>query len=220
MKFQIKGFDFVINLENSINVLVIENKRAYREVVNTLLNELDIKNGKILISNGNELLEPYKYLFTFYDYYSFDINKYCLTKLYKKIRENALEEYFDETNTMKNKIEEYVYKIIEDYGEYLEINGEIDIISILKSVDVKIKKYSGISIDKLIDYMNIIAELFNIYIFYFINLKDIFSEEELIEFYKYVRYNSFVIVLVENKKSKILETENTFLIDEDLCEIY
>ncbi|WP_393924787.1 P-loop NTPase family protein [Sneathia vaginalis] len=47
-----------------------------------------------------------------------------------------------------------------------------------------------------------------------------FSEEELIEFYKYVRYNSFVIVLVENKKSKILETENTFLIDEDLCEIY
>ena len=76
MKFQIKGFDFVINLENSINVLVIENKRAYREVVNTLLNELDIKNGKILISHGNELLEPYKYLFTFYDYYSFDINKY------------------------------------------------------------------------------------------------------------------------------------------------
>lgn len=220
MNLQIKGFDFLINLENNINVLVIENKKFYREIVNTLLNKLDIKNGNILVSNETELLEPHKNLFTFYDYYSFDINKYCLTKLYKKIRENTLEEYFDETNIMKHKIEEYIYKIIEDYGEYLEINGEIDIVSMLKSLDVKIKNYPEISINKLIDYMCIIAELFNIYNFCFINLKDIFSEEELIEFYKYIRYNDFKVVLVENKKSKILKTENTFLIDEDLCEIY
>ena len=153
MNFQIKGFDFLINLENNINVLVIENKKFYREIVNTLLNKLDIKNGNILLSNETELLEPHKNLFTFYDYYSFDINKYCLTKLYKKIRENTLEEYFDETNIMKHKIEEYIYKIIEDYGEYLEINGEIDIVSMLKSLDVKIKNYPEISIDKLIDYM-------------------------------------------------------------------
>lgn len=220
MNLQIKGFDFLINLENNINVLVIENKKFYREIVNTLLNKLDIKNGNILLSNETELLEPHKNLFTFYDYYSFDINKYCLTKLYKKIRENTLEEYFDETNIIKHKIEEYIYKIIEDYGEYLEINGEIDIVSMLKSLDVKIKNYPEISIDKLIDYMCIISELFNIDNFCFINLKDIFSEEELIEFYKYIRYNDFKVVLVENKKSKILKTENIFLIDEDLCEIY
>lgn len=220
MNLQIKGFDFLINLENNINILVIENKKFYREIVNTLLNKLDIKNGNILLSNETELLEPHKNLFTFYDYYSFDINKYCLTKLYKKIRENTLEEYFDETNIIKHKIEEYIYKIIEDYGEYLEINGEIDIVSMLKSLDVKIKNYPEISIDKLIDYMCIISELFNIDNFCFINLKDIFSEEELIEFYKYIRYNDFKVVLVENKKSKILKTENTFVIDEDLCEIY
>ncbi|MDK9580611.1 type II-A CRISPR-associated protein Csn2 [Sneathia sanguinegens] len=220
MNLQIKGFDFLINLENNINILVIENKKFYREIVNTLLNKLDIKNGNILLSNETELLEPHKNLFTFYDYYSFDINKYCLTKLYKKIRENTLEEYFDETNIIKHKIEEYIYKIIEDYGEYLEINGEIDIVSMLKSLDVKIKNYPEISIDKLIDYMCILSELFNIDNFCFINLKDIFSEEELIEFYKYIRYNDFKVVLVENKKSKILKTENTFVIDEDLCEIY
>lgn len=220
MNLQIKGFDFLINLENNINILVIENKKFYREIVNTLLNKLDIKNGNILLSNETELLEPHKNLFTFYDYYSFDINKYCLTKLYKKIRENTLEEYFDETNIIKHKIEEYIYKIIEDYGEYLEINGEIDIVSMLKSLDVKIKNYPEISIDKLIDYMCIISELFNIDNFCFINLKDIFSEEELIEFYKYIRYNDFKVILVENKKSKILKTENTFVIDEDLCEIY
>ena len=80
MNFQIKGFDFLINLENNINILVIENKKFYREIVNTLLNKLDIKNGNILLSNETELLEPHKNLFTFYDYYSFDINKYCLTK--------------------------------------------------------------------------------------------------------------------------------------------
>lgn len=220
MNFQVKGFDFNINLEENINVLVIENKEFYREICNSLLNEKTIRDGKILISNDTELLIPDKYIFTFYDYYSWDINKYCISKIYKKINEYAQLEYDENTNIIKSKIENYIYDIIEPYQEFLEIEKEIDVLDILKSYGVRIKQFNQLCLDKIINYINIIYEIFGINIFFFINLKDNFTNEEILELYKYIMYNNIKIVLVQNIKTKALYNENIFIIDEDLCEIY
>ena len=84
MKLQLKNFNFSIDLDEKINTIIIENKIEYRKIVNSFVNELNIRDGNILLSKDIELLVPDKYIFTFYDYFTFDINKYALTKLYKK----------------------------------------------------------------------------------------------------------------------------------------
>ncbi len=221
MKLQLKNFNFNVDLDDKINTIIIENTIEYRKIVNSFINELNVKDGNILLSKDIELLMPDKYLFTFYDYFSFDINKYALNKFYKKLKEISMLEYSSETSNLKNKIEEYVYKITKEYDLYLDISCDLDIIEILKSLNVKIKQYDKLSLDKIINYMNIISEIFNIKHFVFISLKNYFTEKEILDFYKYIIYNEFNIVLVEPNNVKTVQTkEKTYIIDKDLCEIY
>lgn len=221
MKLQLKNFNFNVDLDDKINTIIIENTIEYRKIVNSFINELNIKDGNILLSKDIELLMPDKYLFTFYDYFSFDINKYALNKFYKKLKEISMLEYSSETSNLKNKIEEYVYKITKEYDLYLDISCYLDIIEILKSLNVKIKQYDKLSLDKIINYMNIISEIFNIKHFVFISVKNYFTEKEILDFYKYIIYNEFNVVLVEPNNVKTIQTkEKTYIIDKDLCEIY
>lgn len=221
MKLQLKNFNFNVDLDDKINTIIIENTIEYRKIVNSFINELNIKDGNILLSKDIELLMPDKYLFTFYDYFSFDINKYALNKFYKKLKEISMLEYSSETSNLKNKIEEYVYKITKEYDLYLDISCDLDIIEILKSLNVKIKQYDKLSLDKIINYMNIISEIFNIKYFVFISVKNYLTEKEILDFYKYIIYNEFNVVLVEPNNVKTIQTkEKTYIIDKDLCEIY
>ena len=89
MKLQFKNFNFCVDLDEKINTIIIKNKIKYKKIVNSFVNELNIRDGNILLSKDIELLVPDKYIFIFYDYFTFDINKYALTKFYKKLKEIA-----------------------------------------------------------------------------------------------------------------------------------
>jgi CRISPR-associated protein, csn2 family len=221
LKLQLRNFNFILDLEENINVIVIENKIEYRKFVNSFVNELNIRDGNILLSKDIELLVPEKYIFTFYDYFTFDINKYALNKFYKKLKEISMVDFSFETANLKSKIEEYVYNITKQYDMYLEISCDLDVTEILKSLNVKIKQYSELLLDKIINYINVINEIFDIKYFVFISLKEYFSDSEIIDFYNYINYNDFKVVLVEpNNKNNFQTKEKIYVIDEDLCEIY
>ena len=221
MKLQLRNFNFILDLEENINVIVIENKIEYRKFVNSFVNELNIRDGNILLSKDIELLVQEKYIFTFYDYFTFDINKYALNKFYKKLKEISMVDFSFETANLKSKIEEYVYNITKQYDMYLEISCDLDVTEILKSLNVKIKQYSELLLDKIINYINVINEIFDIKYFVFISLKEYFSDSEIIDFYNYINYNDFKVVLVEpNNKNNFQTKEKIYVIDEDLCEIY
>ena len=197
MKLQLRNFNFMLDLEENINVIVIENKIEYRKFVNSFVNELNIRDGNILLSKDIELLVPEKYIFTFYDYFTFDINKYALNKFYKKLKEISMVDFS------------------------FEISCDLDVTEILKSLNVKIKQYSELLLDKIINYINVINEIFGIKYFVFISLKEYFSDREIIDFYNYINYNDFKVVLVEpNNKNNFQTKEKIYVIDEDLCEIY
>lgn len=221
MKLQLRNFNFMLDLEENINVIVIENKMEYRKFVNSFVNELNIRDGNILLSKDIELLVPEKYIFTFYDYFTFDINKYALNKFYKKLKEISIVDFSFETANLKTNIEEYVYNITKQYDMYLDISCDLDVAEILKSLNVKIKQYSELLLDKIINYINVINEIFGIKYFVFISLKEYFSDSEIIDFYNYINYNDFKVVLVEpNNKNNFQTKEKIYVIDEDLCEIY
>ena len=221
MKLQLRNFNLMLDLEENINVIVIENKIEYRKFVNSFVNELNIRDGNILLSKDIELLVPEKYIFTFYDYFTFDINKYALNKFYKKLNAISMVDFSFETANLKSKIEEYVYNITKQYDMYLDISCDLDVTEILKSLNVKIKQYSELLLDKIINYINVINEIFGIKYFVFISLKEYFSDSEIIDFYNYINYNDFKVVLVEpNNKNNLQTKEKIYVIDEDLCEIY
>lgn len=70
------------------------------------------------------------------------------------------------------------------------------------------------------EYMKMQRSFFGKEVFVFVNLKSCFSEEEIENFYQWVFYNKFKVLLLESFQREIpLKDENTVIIDKDLCEI-
>ena len=54
MIFQYKGFNFKLNFEEkNIFSLIVENKRAYRKIIEDLVNNSNIEDGNIILSKNN-----------------------------------------------------------------------------------------------------------------------------------------------------------------------
>ena len=58
-------------------------------------------------------------------------------------------------------------------------------------------------------------------IFFFINIENFLSEDELLEFSKFIVYNKYKVVFLENfYRNKLSDDDNLIIIDNDLCEIF
>ena len=57
MTFQYKGFNFKIDFEEkNIFSLIVENKRAYRKIIEDLVNNSNIEDGDIILSKKKKFL--------------------------------------------------------------------------------------------------------------------------------------------------------------------
>ena len=64
-------------------------------------------------------------------------------------------------------------------------------------------------------------ELLGYEIFFFINLENFLSNDELVEFSKFILYNKYRVVFLENfNRNRLFDDDNLIIIDNDLCEIF
>ena len=220
MIFQYKGFNFKIDLEDkSIFSLIIENKKLYRKIVEDLINNISIDDGNIILSKNNKLIVPEKEIFVFSDYFNFDVNKFVLNKYYKELKNLSENDFFDETVEIKEVLRNYVTKLVEN--EYsIKLEEDLDISQILKAFGVKFQRNEDLLLN-LFEWIKILNELLGYEIFFFINLENFLSDDELVEFSKFILYNKYKVVFLENfNRNKLFDDDNLIIIDNDLCEIF
>ena len=220
MIFQYKGFNFKIDLEDkSIFSLIIENKKLYRKIIEDLINNTSIDDGNIILSKNNKLIVPEKEIFVFSDYFNFDINKFVLNKYYKELKNLSENDFFDETLEIKEVLRDYVTKLVEN--EYsIKLEEDLDISQILKAFGVKFQRNEDLLLN-LFEWIKILNELLGYEIFFFINLENFLSDDELVEFSKFILYNKHRVVFLENfNRNKLFDDDNLIIIDNDLCEIF
>ena len=220
MIFQYKGFNFKIDFEDkSIFSLIIENKKLYRKVIEDLINNIIIDDGNIILSKNNKLIVPEKEIFVFSDYFNFDVNKFVLNKYYKELKNLSENEFFDETVEIKETLRNYVTKLIEN--EYsVKLEEDLDISQILKAFGIKFQRNEDLLLN-LFEWIKILNELLGYEIFFFINLENFLSDDELVEFSKFILYNKYKVVFLENfNRNKLFDDDNLIIIDNDLCEIF
>ena len=216
MIFQYKGFNFKIDFENkSIFSLIIEN----RKIIEDLINNTSIDDGNIILSKNNKLIVPEKEIFVFSDYFNFDINKFVLNKYYKELKNLSENDFFDETLEIKEVLRDYVTKLVEN--EYsIKLEEDLDISQILKAFGVKFQRNEDLLLN-LFEWIKILNELLGYEIFFFINLENFLSNDELVEFSKFLLYNKYRVVFLENfNRNKLFDNDNLIIIDSDLCEIF
>ena len=220
MIFQYQGFNFKIDFENkSIFSLIIENKKLYRKIIEDLINNISIDDGNIILSKNNKLIVPEKEIFVFSDYFNFDVNKFVLNKYYKELKNLSENEFFDETVEIKETLRNYVTKLIEN--EYsVKLEEDLDISQILKAFGIKFQRNEDLLLN-LFEWIKILNELLGYEIFFFINLENFLSDDELVEFSKFILYNKYKVVFLENfNRNKLFDDDNLIIIDNDLCEIF
>ena len=220
MIFQYKGFNFKIDFEDkSIFSLIIENKKLYRKVIEDLINNISIDDGNIILSKNNKLIVPEKEIFVFSDYFNFDVNKFVLNKYYKELKNLSENEFFDETVEIKEALRNYVTKLIEN--EYsIKLEEDLDISQILRAFGIKFQRNEDLLLN-LFEWIKILNELLGYEIFFFINLENFLSDDELVEFSKFILYNKYRVVFLENfNRNKLFDDDNLIIIDNDLCEIF
>lgn len=220
MIFQYKGFNFKIDFEDkSIFSLIIENKKLYRKIIEDLINNISIDDGNIILSKNNKLIVPEKEIFVFSDYFNFDVNKFVLNKYYKELKNLSENDFFDETLKIKEVLRNYVTKLVEN--EYsIKLEEDLDISQILKAFGVKFQRNEDLLLN-LFEWIKILNELLGYEIFFFINLENFLSDDELVEFSKFILYNKYRVVFLENfNRNKLFDDDNLIIIDNDLCEIF
>ena len=220
MIFQYKGFNFKIDFEDkSIFSLIIENKKLYRKVIEDLINNIIIDDGNIILSKNNKLIVPEKEIFVFSDYFNFDVNKFVLNKYYKELKNLSENDFFDETVEIKEVLRNYVTKLVEN--EYsIKLEEDLDISQILKAFGVKFQRNEDLLLN-LFEWIKILNELLGYEIFFFINLENFLSDDELVEFSKFILYNKYKVVFLENfNRNRLFDDDNLIIIDNDLCEIF
>ena len=220
MIFQYKGFNFKIDFEEkNIFSLIVENKRAYRKIIEDLVNNSNIEDGNIILSKNNKLVMPEKEIFVFLDYFNFDINKFVLNKYYKELKNLSENEFLNETLEIKEILKDYINKLIEN-NYSLKFEDDLDVSQILKAFSIKFERSEDLLLN-LFEWLKILNELLGYEIFFFINLENFLSENELLEFSKFIVYNEYKVVFLENfYRNKLSDNDNLIVIDNDLCEIF
>lgn len=204
--------------ENKNTVLVLENKKFFRNFLFDLKNQINGLSGEIVISEDYEPIR-FKDICLLNDYINIDMNeKAILNKVYSDLLSISEKDLQKETEEFKLTALQYFSTLISKSDIELFFD-DIDFSNLLKSLKIRVED-NEVFLEKILDLIKIYTLMFGYKLIVFINLKEFVSEEELSEIYKYCNYNKINIMLIENFQKNPLPNEKIIIIDDDLCEIY
>lgn len=210
-----------INLDNCALTIEIENPILLAKIIDDLRGvsvdniEIAFESSKKLIKNSDiEVLIDYQGL-------TFN-NKSILNKIIGKI-ENEFKADYAKTikfNELSNNFKSAIIRLLDSIDIELEFDEEPEIRDALNYIKVKPENYDDSLTDKIMQYINIAAELCMFKVICFVNLKAFIDKMNVEKIIQYSLYKKQPIVLLEYKHSDfLLENEKKLLIDNDFCDI-
>lgn len=210
-KIYIKQIDSIYKLKEYYNIIVVDNKTLFRDLV---LNYED----ELIISNSNEILQYNKKVITIHNHFDINLNETKITKeLYKRIEKMIKtkyeKEYYELTSLSFNLLDLLVF----DFDNEFEYDTNMDMNKLLSSFNIKFNEIESKNYLQLLKkYLNIIVELFGIQAVITYNLSNFLLEEEIKVLNQDLINNGiYIIDIVYNsfvpKECQLLE------INEDFC---
>ena len=208
--------------ENYINVLVIENRSLFYNLINEIIMQIEGNDGNWVLSEESKILAINKTVSILVDYFRINYNsRSIIAKLYSNLKDLAnSSEFFIATNDIKQALIEYIEKLTYDTQLPVDINTDFDFQSIFKTFDVRLLDDNLNLVDTLNTYLNISRDLTDNKLTIFVNLFDYLNDEDIITFYNNINYSKHNVIFLENKFiKKRADNEIVHIIDNDLCEI-
>jgi CRISPR-associated protein Csn2 len=215
----VKNIEFV---ENEVNVLLVENKHYFSDLIGELYRQIDGEEGKFVLSEKNKIINISKSVEAVSDVFSVDINnRKILNALYAEVDKlSQNEDNFVNTAETVSTVFAYIAHIADETELNLEYEQTLSASELCKAVGLRFSKDYESLTERLADYLLMMSEVLKVKCFVFVNLKTFLNKEELTLLYDFTFANKINILLLENVDTYILPCEKLLIIDEDLCEIY
>ena len=216
----------IIFSEECINVLQIQDKKLFANVINSLNDNINgIQNTKeriIILDNDTEIKMEKEALMVI-DLFNIDFNqKKIQSALYKKKKKIYKQEFerMSEFQTLFQKLQLNVLDVFNEFPFEFNYKDSIGIQEYLKLLGLKISNNKGEIIDKIFSLIDAVEYLSVAKLLIFVNLKLYLSDDELNEIYKYAMYKKVNILLIETGEEKEpIKNEKILFVDSDYDEI-
>lgn len=223
MKITFPEFNKIFDtcVPNKINTLVIENQSLFSRFLLDLDHQLNGFDGKTVVSLSNKPLPVNKTVEVITQFIPFDINKKTLVnKIIAALEKTAVDGYnYQKTVELITEIEKYLDEL--SFGFDCDIEySKLEISSILKAVGIEIKSSYDTVSEKLIDYFELVREFDRDKLFVTVNLRSYIDDIEAESFIDTVIKHEYNVIMLENFEHAKLLSEERYIIDADLCEIY
>lgn len=200
--------------------LVIENPKFLREVIKDLT--ISEEEKEVSITEDGKPLNFDKNIDVIFNPLKLDFNsKRAMTTLLKLLVKTSIsEDFYLTTNNLKTKIVKYLGEVV-DAGDFeFEIStDDFTIDSIAKAVSIHIVGDEDDFVELLTDYVSMMAELANIKMFAFVNLRLLMSDSDIKRFHHNLDNHQINALLLEGSAQERLRDVPRWLVDQDLCEI-
>ena len=216
----------IIFTEEYINVLQIQDKKLFTNVINSLndnINNIEDTKERIIILDNDTEIKIEKEVLMFIDVFNIDFNqKKIQSALYNKI-EKIYKQEFERMSEFQTIFQNLLLNVLDVFNEFpFEFNYKesIGIQEYLKLLGLKISNNKGKITDTIFSLLDVVEYLSVAKLLIFVNIKLYLGNDEIQEVYKYAMYKKVNILLIETGEEKeSLENEKILYIDSDYDEI-
>lgn len=205
--------------ENRTEIISIEGPDIYTEFIQELNSQLDGEAGNFVLSEKNETLKMDKKVEFIFNPFGVDFNeKRIISKAYNVLKDSAegLDELREKINSsIVNILDEVILRSPYDNFVY---NLDLDWNTLFKLYDVRVQFEEGKLVDKLIQYIKMLAELLGIRVIFLLNISTFLTKYELQELCKSAQYEKVNLVLLEQRELELTDVKSrSHIIDCDRC---
>ena len=204
--------------ENIVTSIIVESPSMMSKLVKDAMFQCDGQEGKWLLFINNELEKLHKYCDIIMNPFSIDFNnKKIISRLYQQLKEIG-DDFIEQQTVINSSVIQFLEMLLEriPYSN-LTYKIDFDLEQLFKLYGVKIENETETVLDGLIEYIKILSQMMFVPILFLVNIKSYLSKEEVLELYKMARYHKVHLVLLESIEREIIDFEQLFIIDKDLC---
>lgn len=220
MKLASSYFQSLIEVREGVPfLLVMENPSLFRRLLADIHGQIAGDDGDTVLSIDNVPVPMSRYADILESFAPFDINtRPLLSKVTADMERTAVDEnHYLSTSQLLSDIE----KNIVEWGFDLSVRTECRALSartLIKAASVAIANDFEDPIEEIISYMSLILDFDKKKLFFTVNMRSYFDDEDIERFVCAVRQKDISVLMIENCARDVLCGTERLVIDRDLCE--
>lgn len=204
--------------ENQIQVLQIENPRAFVDIAGDLWRQVHGETGEIILSENEKEEKLSKNLECIFNPFALECNdKKILSRIYQEIQEEAKDSLIQETVDFNERLLLYLDRLVQQSPYGLEYDFDMDTVGLLKLCNVRLNVMNTTFEERVVEYFRVMKQVCKIRVFVGIHLKAYMSVQQLQQLYEFCFYEKIHLVLLESSESEDCFGEKRWILDKDLC---